>query len=188
MPKTDKPASKPTTAPSKSTSVGKKSGFSKNKERSYLARNSYKPVTKETAKSTAYRCPVTGLKFVFKSAYDLHRKALDNQSNTHCSVHDQRVPTYADIAEVTGTRYADINRRKRQWNPEFDVRMYLTVLVDEETGKTEKRWLTVKKYRNYQALLEDDGQTVIDLTADNDVQYVDPSEVNREGDDLSIVD
>lgn len=188
MPKNDKTSSKQPVASSKSSSGGGKTNrFSRDKERAHLAKTAYKSVAKDVSKTVSYKCPVCKDCFVFKSAYDIHRKACGQTDCVSCTEANFSNPTYAELSEIRGDRYSVANKRKPEWNPRFHVRKYLNVLVDEETGKTEKRWITVKTYANFRALLDDDGETVID---ENGVepQYVDPSEVNHEGDDLSIVD
>lgn len=187
MPKNDK-STKGTTAPPKGSGGGKSSArFSKDKERAHLARTAYNVVTKSADKAEIFKCPNCKECYVFKSAYTIHRKSCGIDTCVSCTEEDVSIPTYATLSEVRGDRYASANKRKAPWSPRFAVQKYLTVLVDEDSGKTEKRWITVKKYPNYQALLDDDGETIIDESGEN-VQYVDPAELNQEGDDQAIVD
>lgn len=187
MPKNDKTSSKTPVASSKSSSGGKTNRFSRDKERAHLARTSYKAVAKDVSKTVSHKCPVCKDCFVFKSAYDIHRKSCGLAGCVSCTENDPSVPTYAELSEIRGDKYSAANKRKPVWSPRFHVQKQLHVVVDEETGKTEKRWITVKTYANFSALLDDDGETVVDEHC-TEPQYVDPSEMNREGDDLSIVD
>jgi hypothetical protein len=197
MPKNDKSSAKTSTKASVASSkVSKGSGFSRSKERAHLAKTAYKVSVREATNTVSHKCPLCKQGFVYKSGYDQHRKTCGVKSCVSCT--QEVAPTYRDLTEddteqnkylneVLGTKYKEFNKRKPAWEPRFEVRKYLTVVVDEETGKTEKRWITTKKYANFRALLDDDGETVIDENGE-EPQYVDPDEVNHEGNDLEIVD
>jgi hypothetical protein len=180
MPKNDKKA----VASSEKSS--KKNRFDKNKERAYIARTGYKNESISTEKSQVYKCPVSGRSFVHKGAYEIHRKSYGAKTNVSCTTQDFTNPDYLPIEEITGARYREANKRKPEWVPRFELQKYLTVVVDEETGKTEKKWLTVKKYRDFRSLMDDDGETVIDETGEQ-LEYID-DEVNFEGDDQPIIE
>lgn len=189
MPKNDKTSSKPAVVSAKSSGGGGKTNrFSRDKERAHLARTSYKGTVKSNTKTVSYKCPTCKDCFVFKNAYDIHRKSCGLPSCVSCTETNLSNPTDANISDIRGDRYKALSKRKPEWMPRFHLVKQLNVVVDEETGKTEKRWITVKKFQNFQALMDDDGETVIDETAGADLQYVDPSELNREGDDQSIID
>jgi hypothetical protein len=188
MPKNDKTASKSTTTPAKGSSTGKRSvGFNKDKERAHLAKTAYNVVQTATEQKKIFKCLNCKDSYVSEGAYIIHHKSCGIETCKSCTKDDISIPTYSSLAVIRGDRYASMNKRKVPWNPRFEVQKYLNVVVDEETGKTERHWVTVKKYANYRAMLDDDGETVIDESGEN-VQYIDQVEQNKEGDDQSIVD
>lgn len=179
-------------ASAKSSEHGFKSNrFDKNKERAYIARTGFKQSSKALNTSVSYLCPITKKKFANKTAYELHRKAYDNKNGASCGQTDWTNPGYLPIEEIRGDKYKPFTAKRLRENhagtQPVHYQKYMSVLVDEETGKTEMRYVTVKKYRNFRDFLEDDGETIIASETD-DVQYIDPDEQNLEGDDREIVD
>lgn len=183
--KTSKTTSAPS-APAEQKSGSKSRGFNRRKENAFIARTGYKGVSKDTTVTTAFKCQVTGKRFTNKSAYELHRKSLEQSNNSH-TMEDFTNPTYLPLSEIRGDKYREANKRKAPWNPSYELQKQFSVVVDEETGRKELRWVTVTKYKNFEALLNDDG---VDVLNENEEfpQYVDLEDVNEEGNDLPIID
>lgn len=180
MPKTSAP-SKTTAASSKGVTVNK---FSRNKERAHLARNSYKAVSK-TEKKTSHKCPTCKNRFVFDGAYIIHRKSCGLDNCMSCTQTDLSRLDYAELSEIRGDKYSEMVNYTKPHRPQFHIKKRLSVIVNEETEETKMMWVVVKKYANFDALLEDDGESVI---GDNCVNMIDISEMNYEGDDQEIIE
>jgi len=177
MPKTDNKQSARTVQKTES-STKKSRKFDKNKERSYIARTGYKTAEKDGTVRNVFTCRVTGKRFMFESAFILHQKTLNQKSSKFYSDSDLSHPTYIDTNVLLGTRYKRSDEEVEEWTPLFDVQRYMNVLLNEETGLTAKRWVTVKKYRNFQSLLDDDGESL--FKDDESVQYVDDFYADQE--------
>lgn len=187
MPKTNNASAKTPVASTKSSGGGRGIKFSRDKERSHLARTAYKVAAKAVETRPTFKCPGCKSCYVFESAYIIHRKSCGLNNCGSCTQTDFSAPTYTELSIIRGDKYSAMNKRKAPFMPAFHLRKLLNVVVDEETGKTEKKWITIKKYANYTDLLDNDGETVIDENGE-EPQYIDPTEVNREGDDQSIID
>ena len=143
------------TTSSSSTVRAKNTRVNRDKERAYISAHGYASTDakKEIDQHVSNTCPKCSQRFVNNSSYHIHRKSCGEYTNGWCSTQDYlSSPEY--LADVRGEKYAKYWKNKPSFPPKFALQKWITVLVNEETGKKKKMWHTVKMFDSFNELLE----------------------------------